>query len=203
MTDKRIFAPAAARNRGPILDVLRQVLPAQGLVLEIASGSGEHVVHFATALPGLTFQPTDLSADAQASVAAWIAETGLANVRPPLRLDVTEPLWPVERADAILCANMIHISPWRATEGLFAAARAILPPGAPLFLYGPYKRDGRHTAPSNADFDASLRARDPEWGVRDLEAVAALAADNGFAGPDVYEMPANNLSVVFRRAAAA
>lgn len=203
MTDKRIFAPAAARNRGPILDVLRQVLPAQGLVLEIASGSGEHVVHFATALPGLTFQPTDLSADAQASVAAWIAETGLANVRPPLRLDVTEPLWPVERADAILCANMIHISPWRATEGLFAGARAILPSRAPLCLYGPYKRDGRHTAPSNADFDASLRARDPEWGVRDLEAVAALAADNGFAGPDVYEMPANNLSVVFRRAAAA
>jgi hypothetical protein len=199
--DRRLYAPAAARNREPILEVLRGVLPAEGLVLELASGSGEHSVHLATHLPGLTFQPSDPDAKARASVAAWIAATGLSNIRPPLELDATRTPWPIARADAILCINMIHISPWEATLGLFSGAAALLPAGSPLVLYGPYKREGAHTAQSNADFDASLRASNPLWGVRDLEAVVACAAASGFLGPQVTQMPANNLSLVFRRAA--
>jgi len=197
--DPRRFAPATARNRDPILEVLRGVLPPGGLVLEIASGSGEHAVHFAAALPGLTFQPSDPDAAARASIDAWVAETGLAGIRPALALDAGAPGWPVERADAVLCINMIHISPWSATEGLLRGAAAILPAGAPLVLYGPYRRGGAHTAPSNAAFDADLRARNPEWGVRDLEEVAGLAAREGFGPPAVTAMPANNLVVVFRR----
>jgi hypothetical protein len=199
MTDPRRHAPATARNRDPILDVLRGVLPARGIVLEIASGSGEHAVHFARALPGLTFQPTDPDPDALTSIAAWGAESGLPNLRPPLLLDAAAQAWPVEAADAILCINMIHISPWRATEGLLAGAARLLAPGAPLTLYGPYRRDGVPTAPSNEAFDASLRARDPAWGLRQLEDVAVLAEAAGFGPPAVFEMPANNLSVVFRR----
>jgi SAM-dependent methyltransferase len=198
VADDRLHAPAAQRNRGPILDVLRETLPARGLVLEIASGTGEHVAHFAQSLPALTFQPSDPDARARASVAAWIAATGLANIRAPLELDVTRAPWPLARADALLCINMIHISPWEATESLFAAAAALLPDGAPLVTYGPYKREGVHTAPSNAEFDASLRATNPAWGVRDLETVAACAARNGFSAPRIVEMPANNLTLVFR-----
>jgi hypothetical protein len=200
VSDPRIRAPSAARNRDAILGVLRDVLPLTGLVLEIASGSGEHVVHFARHLPGLEFQPSDPDPNALASVAAWIAETGLANVRAPVRLDVDEADWPIAAADAILCINMIHIAPWRATAGLIAGAAARLPAGAPLYLYGPYRRAGVPTAPSNEEFDRGLRARDPAWGLRDLEAVAALARAAGFAEPTVVAMPANNLSVVLRRA---
>ena len=199
MTDPRLFAPAAARNRGPILDVLREILPDEGRVLEIASGTGEHVAHFAAHLPGLTFQPSDPGAEARASIAAWIAETGVKNILPPLTLDAAVTPWPVDRADAIICINMIHISPWAATEGLFARASTLLPGGAPLYLYGPYKCDGAHMAPSNVAFDESLRAQNPEWGVRDLGTVAACAKNAGFSGPQIVAMPANNLSVVFRR----
>jgi len=199
MIDSRLFAPAAARNRGPILDVLREILPNEGRVLEIASGTGEHVTHFAAHLPGLTFQPSDPGAEARASIAAWIAETGAKNILPPLALDAAAGPWMIAKADAIVCINMIHISPWAATEGLFAGARRLLPAGAPLYLYGPYKRDGAHTAPSNVAFDESLRAQNPQWGVRDMEIVAACAKNAGFSGPQIVAMPANNLSVVFRR----
>ncbi len=201
MTDDRLFAPAAARNRDPILQVLRAILPTSGLALEIASGSGEHVVHFATHLPTLTFRPSDLDAATRASVSAWIASAGVANVMAPLALDAAKTPWPIVRADAVICLNMIHISPWSATAGLFEGAGAILPAGAPLYLYGPYKRNGAHTAQSNAEFDASLRAKNAAWGVRDLEAVADCAAAKGFSGPEIVEMPANNLSVIFRRGA--
>ncbi len=199
MTDPRRFAPAAARNRDPILDVLRGILPARGVVLEVASGSGEHAIHFAAAMPALTFQPSDPDADARASIDAWAREAALANLLPAAALDASAWPWPVGAADAVVCINMIHISPWAATEGLLHGAAALLPEGAPLVLYGPYKRGGDHTAPSNAAFDADLRARNPDWGVRDLEAVAALAATNGFGPPEVTEMPANNLTVAFRR----
>ncbi len=199
MDDPRLFAPAAARNRGPILDVLREVLPRQGLILEIASGSGEHVVHFAASLPTLTFQPSDPGAEAHASIAAWIAASGARNILAPLALDAAATRWPIANAAAIICINMIHISPWAATEGLFSGARLVLPEDAPLYLYGPYRRNGAHTAPSNAAFDESLRAQNPAWGVRDLETVAACAAKAGFGEPQVIEMPANNLSVIFRR----
>jgi hypothetical protein len=199
MTDPRLFAPAAARNRGPILDVLREILPKEGVVLEIASGTGEHVAHFAAQLPGLTFQPSDPGAEARASIAAWITETGAKNILPPMALNAAAEPWPIAKADAILCINMIHIAPWAATEGLFASAKNLLPEGAPLYLYGPYKCGGAHTAPSNIAFDESLRAQNPEWGVRDIETVAACAKNSGFSGPEIVAMPANNLSVVFRR----
>jgi hypothetical protein len=201
MKDNRLYSAAAARNRALILDVLRKVLPERGLVLEVASGSGEHVVHFATELTGLTFVPSDPSPKARDSIAAWIAASGIENVQLPLALDAAGSPWPIERADAVLCINMIHISPWAAAVGLFNNAGAILPDGAPLFLYGPYKRGGVHTAPSNADFDASLRAQDPSWGVRDLEALTGLGREAGFEGPEIVEMPANNLSLIFRRGA--
>ncbi len=196
----RLKAPAAARNRQPILDVLRQHLPPRGLVLEVASGTGEHVVHFAQACPALIFQPSDPDPASRASIDAWSAMLGLANVRPAVMLDVTAASWPVEAADILVCINMVHISPWAAAEGLMRGAGRLLPPGGVLYLYGPYKRGGRHTAPSNATFDAGLRAQNPAWGVRDLEAVAALAAAQGFGEPVVVEMPANNLSLVFGRA---
>ena len=192
-------APATARNRQPILDVLRPRLPARGLVLEIASGSGEHIVYFAEALPGLDFQPSDPSDDARASIDDWVLTQGLDNVRPALALDAAGDVWPIEHADAVLCCNMIHIAPWEAAVGLIAGAAHVLPPGGTLYLYGPYLRDGRHTAPSNEAFDRDLRQRDPAWGVRDLEAVASLAGDRGFGPPEVIDMPANNMSLVFKR----
>jgi SAM-dependent methyltransferase len=192
-------APAAARNRGPILDVLRPRLPARGLVLEIASGSGEHAVHFAAALPGLVFQPSDPDEEALASIDAWSAESGLANIRPAVALDAAAPAWPIPRAAAVLCSNMIHIAPWPAAAGLIAGSARVLGEDGLLHLYGPYRRGGRHTAPSNEAFDRDLRRRNPDWGVRDLEAVCDLAAAHGFAPPEVIDMPANNLSLVFRR----
>jgi SAM-dependent methyltransferase len=198
--DARLYFPATARNRAPILDVLRRHLPSKGLVLEVASGSGEHMVHFAQALPNLAFQPSDPDADARASIDAWRAELGLSNVRPAIALDATAETWPIEAAHAVLCINMVHIAPSAAAEGLVRGAARVLPPGGVLYLYGPYKRGGRHTAPSNAAFDASLRAQNPEWGVRGLEAVTALIQAAGFAPPAIEQMPANNLSLIFRRA---
>jgi SAM-dependent methyltransferase len=192
--DPRRFAPATLRNRDPLLAALRPLLPAQGLVLEVASGSGEHCAHFAAGLSGLDFQPSDPDAANRASIDAWC--TGLANARPALALDATAP-WPALRVDAVLCINMIHIAPWSATIGLLHGAAAVLGAGAPLILYGPFRRAGVPTAPSNEEFDASLRARDPAWGLRALEEVAAAAT--GFAAPQVIEMPANNLTVLFRR----
>jgi hypothetical protein len=194
-----LTAPAVARNRDPILAVLRDVLPAAGIVLEIASGSGEHAVHFAAALPHLAWQPTDPDAQARGSIAAHAARAGLANLLPPLELDASAPVWPVTRADALVSINMIHIAPWRATQGLMAGAARLLSAGSPLYLYGPYREHGRHTAPSNAAFDASLQARNPAWGVRDLDAVVALAAEHGLTLQHTVAMPANNLSVIFRR----
>jgi hypothetical protein len=195
--DRRREAPAAARNRDPILAALRPLLPASGLVLEVASGSGEHALHFAQALPGLVFQPSDPDADARASIDAWCA--GQPNIRPALALDAMGAAWPLAQADAVLCINMIHIAPWAATLGLMRGAAALLATGAPLVLYGPYIRADVATAPSNEDFNASLRARDPSWGLRRLEDVAAEAAQAGFGAPAVTEMPANNLLVAFRR----
>jgi SAM-dependent methyltransferase len=199
MTQDRLSSSAALRNRGPILDVLRNVLPSRGTVLEIASGSGEHVVHFGQHLPGLTFQPSDQDPAARRSIAAYVAESGIKNIKPPIAINASEDDWPIKNADAIVCINMIHISPWRATEGLIHAASALLRPGAPLYLYGPYRRGGVTTAPSNEDFDLSLRGRDLAWGLRTLEDVAALAKTSGFSDAEIIEMPANNLSVIFRR----
>jgi len=192
-------APAAARNRQPILEVLRPQLPTEGLVLEIASGTGEHITHFAAALPTLAFQPSDPGEEARASIDDWTRTLGLGNVRPALLVDASASSWPIAEADAILCSNMIHISPWAATEGLLAGAARLLPPGGLLYLYGPYIRADISTAPSNRDFDKDLRRRNPAWGIRTLEEVAALAVSKGFGSPSVVEMPANNLSVLFRR----
>jgi len=196
--DARLYAPATARNRAPIHDVLRQHLPSRGHVLEVASGSGEHAVHFAQAFPALLFQPSDPDPDARASIDAWSAKLGLPNVRSAIALDATAEAWPIEAADAVLCINMIHIAPWAAAEGLVRGAARVLPPGGVLYLYGPFKRGGRHTAPSNEAFDRSLRLQNPAWGVRDLEAVAELAGAQGFSPPVIEQMPANNLSLVFR-----
>jgi len=199
MSDARRHAPATARNRDAILDVLRSALPPRGLVLEVASGSGEHVVHFGAALPALDWQPSDPDAAARASIDAWVADSGLANVRPALGIDAAAQPWPIDRADAVLCINMVHISPWAATLGLLAGAGRLLPPGGLLYLYGPYRVDGA-MAPSNDEFDADLRRRNPAWGVRDLGTVSAAAADAGLRFERTVAMPANNLSVLFRRA---
>jgi SAM-dependent methyltransferase len=201
MSDARRYAPATLRNREAILAILALCLPARGLVLEVASGSGEHLVHFAAALPALDFQPSDPDPASRASIDAWAAASSLPNLRPALDLDAEAEIWPVTAADAILCINMIHIAPWRACRGLIRGAARILGAGGVLYLYGPYKRAGTHTAPSNTEFDLSLRARNPEWGVRDLEAVAELANAAGFSAPAVEAMPANNLSLAFRRLA--
>lgn len=196
--DARLFAPATARNREPIANVLRGHAPSRGLILEIASGSGEHIVHFANALsPELTFQPSDPDAGARASIDAWVASSGVSNVLPAVALDVSTHTWPIQRADAVLCINMIHIAAWEAAVGLMRGAGSILQGGGLLYLYGPFRRDGRHTAPSNEAFDRDLRRRNARWGVRDLEMVAQLAGEHGFAFPVVEEMPANNLSLIF------
>jgi SAM-dependent methyltransferase len=198
-TDPRLYHAHVARNRAPILDVLKRVLPPAGLVVEVASGSGEHAAFFAAGLPSLSWQPTDADARAVASIAAHRAAANVPNLLPPLHLDTTAPQWPVARADAIVCNNMIHIATWAVSEGLMAGAGRMVAPGGVLYLYGPYKIGGRHTAPSNADFDAWLRGQNAEWGVRDLADVTELAARHGFALAEKVEMPANNLSVVFRR----
>jgi len=193
------LSSSVARNREPILAVLERVLPAAGLVLEIASGTGEHAVHFAARLPDLTWQPSDPDPGMGESIAGWVAESGLENVRPPLTIDATAASWPVAAADAVICINMVHIAPWAAAEGLMTGAGRVLSAGGILYMYGPYRIAGVHTAPSNADFDADLRRRNPAWGVRDLNDLAALAVRNGLVLAEVVDMPANNKSVIFRK----
>ena len=199
MHDHRQHAPATLRNRDVILGIACDVLPANGVILEVASGSGEHVVHFARHFANSAFQPSDREPDALQSIAAWVKAAGVTNVRAPAVLDASQSPWPIASADGIICINMVHISPWEATLGLIRGAAAILRPMAPFYLYGPYKRAGLATALSNLAFDRSLRDRNPTWGLRDLEAVAAIAQSVGFSAPTITEMPANNLSVVFRR----
>lgn len=197
--DPRLTYPATARNRDAILGVLRTVLPERGRVLEIASGSGEHTAYFAPHFPSLTWQPTDLDPGVLASIAAHAAASGADNIEAPVALDVTARPWPVTEANAVLAINMIHIAPWAASEALIAGAGEILSKDGSLFLYGPYRRDGAHTAPSNERFDRSLRGQNADWGVRDLEAVSDTAAVHGLSLHAVHEMPSNNFSVVFRR----
>ena len=192
-------APAAARNREPILLVLRDCLPRSARVLEIASGTGEHAVWFSSALPELTWQPTDHDPQALRSIAAWRDKAGPPNLLPPLPLDAAADTWPVAQADAVVAINMVHIAPWTATQGLIAGTARVLPQGGLLFLYGPFREAGVHTAAGNAAFDADLRARDPSWGIRDLDEITALADQHGLMGPERIAMPTNNLSVVFRR----
>ena len=192
-------APATERNREPIAAVLREVAPERGTLLEVASGTGEHAAFFAALFPDLLWQPSDPDPEALASIRAWRAEAGLANLLEPLLLDASAGDWPIAAADALLCVNMVHISPWAATVGLMRGAARLLPQGGPLILYGPYRRAGVPTAPSNESFDASLRSRNPQWGLRELEAVAVEAELNGLRLERVYEMPANNVTVVFRR----
>lgn len=193
-------APATLRNREPIARILADELPPHGVLLEIASGTGEHAGFFARLFPGLHWQPSDPDPAALASIEAWRAAEGLANLAPPLVLDAAGAHWPIDAADAMLCVNMIHISPWEATEGLFAGAARLLPPGAPLVLYGPFLESDVETAPSNLAFDADLRARDARWGLRDLARVDHLADGAGFSRTRRVAMPANNLSLVYRRA---
>jgi hypothetical protein len=196
-----LTSPATARNRGPILEVLRSRLPASGLVLEVAAGAGEHAVYNAQAFPDLQWQPTDVEAQALESIAAWRAAARLPNLLPALRLDAADPdSWPVARADAVISINMVHISPWAATEGLMAGGARVLPAGGRLFLYGPFFESDVPTAPSNLNFDESLRRRNPAWGVRRLEAMAAAAGARGLAMAERITMPANNLTLVFRKA---
>jgi len=194
-------APAALRNRAPIADVLRETLPGWGLVLEVASGTGEHSSFLAEQFPDLEFQPTDVAEE----TLDWLRErrerSRLANLRAPVRLDASLAAWPVDHADAILCINMVHISPWEATLGLLRGAGRILPVGAPLILYGPYRRAGIPTAPSNEAFDESLRSRDPRWGLRDVETLTAEAKASSLAFDRLVEMPANNLTLIYRKAA--
>lgn len=194
----RLHYAATARNREPLLAALRPHLPPTGMVLEIASGSGEHAVFLATALPGLRWQPSDPDPKCRASIAEWVEHEGVTNVAPPLELDVTAWPWPLPHADVVLCANMIHIAPWEAAQGLLRGAARVLPVGGPLLLYGPFVVDG-DTAPSNREFDASLRARDPRWGVRELREVEREARAHGLELAAQLPMPANNLTLVLRR----
>jgi hypothetical protein len=194
---QRLHAPAAERNREPILRVLQRTLPSRGTVLEISSGTGQHVAHFARALPALSWQPSELDPRAHASIDAWTE--GLGNVMPAVTLDVTSPVWGLPVYDAIFNANMIHIAPWEACVGMLRGAREHLREGGILALYGPFRIGGQHTAPSNASFDAGLRQRDPRWGVRELEAVADLAIDQQLSLHERVEMPANNQMLLFHR----
>jgi SAM-dependent methyltransferase len=212
--DARQYAPATQRNREPILKVLLQVLPSPGTALEISSGTGEHAIFFAPRLHPRKWIPSDPNPVALASITAWQKYYPVDNLYPPIALDVCDPIWLVEQEElpkplqnidfkrdpivAIVNINMIHIAPWSACLGLLTGARRILPPGGILYLYGPFKRNGKHTAPSNAAFDESLRAQNPEWGVRDLDEVVAIAQTHHFSLINTYAMPANNLSVVFK-----
>jgi len=198
-TDGKWSTPSAERNKGPILDVLARVLPSRGLVLEIASGTGQHVVHFAKALPDLTWQPSDPDQELRESIALRVREEQRTNIHSPVDLDVTRLPWPLQTADAVVAINMIHVAPWSATLALFEGAKALLSAGHVLFLYGPYRRDGHPTSESNAQFDLALRSHSPEWGLRDLEAVSDVAVGAGFVLAEIVEMPANNFSLVFKR----
>lgn len=217
-TDPRQYAPATQRNRIPILEVLQQVLPPTGTILEVSSGTGEHAVFFAPQLHPRAWIPSDPNPIARASIAAWRAQSPAANLWPPIALDARDPLWTLEQDPlptslqktglpdqpivAIVNINMIHIADWSACLGLMAGARRILPPDGVLYLYGPFKQGGQHTASSNAAFDQSLRAQNPAWGVRDLEDVIAVAQTQELGLDSTVTMPANNLSLVFRRSPA-
>jgi SAM-dependent methyltransferase len=195
------FAPATQRNRDPIVSVLRVVLPQSGEVLEVASGTGEHIVHFAAYFPHLQWQPSDFDPAGLESIQAWVDESQLPNIKSPVSLDAVNPDWPVLQADAIICINMVHISPWRATLGLFAGAKRLLGNGGLLYLYGPYKEANAETAASNEAFDASLQSANSEWGLRHVEDMVDVALVNGFELEQRIEMPANNLSLIFRKLA--
>ena len=197
---QRRSAPAALRNREPIAEVLKEWLPASGIVLEIASGSGEHGVYFAARFPALEWQPSDVHPDALSSIAAWRDESGLPNLKAPLALDAASSDWPIDRADAVLSINMVHISPWESALGLLDGAARLLGPGAPLILYGPWLKDDVSAAPSNLAFDADLKRRDPRWGLRRVEDFAAAAAAREFRLETTRAMPANNMMLLFRRA---
>ena len=195
----RLVSPSAERNKAPISAVLSQVLPEYGVVLEVGSGTGQHVVEFARAMPNLIWQPSERDADCLRSIRAWLAVEKLSNVRPPLELDVNVLPWPIDSAAALVCINMIHITPWSATEALFQGSRTLLSAGGLLCLYGPFKRQGQHTSPSNKSFDALLRRQDPEWGVRDIDDASRLADEAGLELRQTHEMPSNNLTLVFAR----
>jgi hypothetical protein len=199
--DLRLHAPAAVRNRDLIADILQDYLPSHGFVLEIASGSGEHCIRFGERFTHCLFQPSDPSHQARLSIDAWIEASGVSNVKPALDIDASQANWPVTHADAVLCINMIHISPWRATAGLFTGAGKILSAGGALYTYGPYMRDGAHTSEGNALFDADLRRQNPDWGVRSIEALTDLAISCGLSAPHIVAMPANNLSLIFSKTA--
>ncbi len=201
MAMAKSFAPAAERNRQPLLDVLRRVLPPTGLVLEVASGSGQHAIFFAEHLPALQWLPSDASSEALESIGAWVDEADRENLLPPIELDVCWPKWPVTKADALVCINMIHISPWETTEALFRGASKLLAGGSSLITYGPYRLHGRHTAPSNVAFDESLRARDARWGVRDIDQLSELGRKTGFGLEERVDMPANNMTLTWTREA--
>ncbi|MCV0384431.1 MAG: DUF938 domain-containing protein [Erythrobacter sp.] len=192
-------APATARNSAPIAAILRKELPPRGLVLEVASGTGQHAVFFARTFPHLDWQPSDLDRSALASIDAYAAEAGLDNLRPAIAFDASASRYSLAKADAVLCINMVHISPWEATVGLFGHAAAMLDPESPVILYGPYVEQEMETAPSNLAFDQSLRARNPSWGLRRAEAVDELARSNGFERTARYVMPANNVMLIYRR----
>lgn len=193
-------APAALRNREPISEILRDWLPAHGIVLELASGTGEHVVHFAELFPRLQWQPSDIHPDALASIAAWRKEAALPNIREALTIDASLSEWPIDHADAILSINMVHISPWSSALGLLDGAARLLSKGAPLILYGPWVQAGVSTAPSNLEFDADLKRRNPEWGLRSVEELAAAASVRGIVLKATRAMPANNLMLLLERA---
>jgi hypothetical protein len=197
--DKRPVSPSAERNKVPIADVLKRVLPDHGTVLEISSGTGQHVVHFAREMPYLTWQPSERDEPSLRWIKQWMAAEALPNILPPLRLDVTEFPWQIGSAAAVVCLNMIHIAPWSAAEGLIRGAETVLSQGGILFLYGPYLRIGVQTSPSNVAFDSELRSRNPEWGLRNIEEVTRCALLHSFGQPEIHEMPANNLSIIFRK----
>jgi hypothetical protein len=210
MTDERRFyeapsagvrrsAPAALRNRDPIAEVLGEWLSSSGLVLEIASGTGEHATHFAERFPGLDWQPSDIHPDALESIAAWRERSGLPNIRTPLMLDAGSADWPIDRADAVLSINMVHISPWTSALGLIGGSARLLATGAPLILYGPWLKSDVPTVQSNLDFDADLKRRDPEWGLRKVEDFAAAAEERGLWLIETRPMPANNMMLLFHR----
>jgi hypothetical protein len=199
VSDPRRASPHVARNTRPIIDVLRGILPDEGLVLEVASGSGEHALAFARAFPHLLWQPTDADPVSLRSVDAWRTAEGVPNLLAPVHLDATADRWPLKDVQAILCINMVHISPWAATQGLLAGAARLLASGQALYLYGAYRQQDVETTPSNEAFDQSLKARNAEWGLRNLEDVVAEAGRHGLELDSVVPMPANNLSVVFRR----
>ena len=197
----RRSAPAALRNREPIAEVLADWLPEQGLVLEIASGTGEHAAYFAERFPGLEWQPSDVHPDALASIAAWRASCELPNLRPPITVDAAAADWPIDRADVLLSINMVHISPWQSALGLLDGAARLLSPGAPLILYGPWLVDGVEAAPSNLAFDADLKRRDSSWGLREVGEFARAAGERGLDLVETRAMPANNMMLLLHRTA--